>query len=167
MKRHWMFLEKGEVRGPVTTKKLLGQIQQYKLSPLDFIRKKDQGDWLPATDFPELSTEFKSIDKDADWVILSKQNGRYVKKGLFSTNELKGLLQQRTIKIGDFIWRSGLPYWCRIYELEIFKSFFLDEEEDMTHCVLLTQFTESTINESQVKTPPIDNIFSEKERVLA
>ena len=170
MSCHWIFLEEGETRGPVSTEELLRQIQQYKLGAFHLICKEGEECWKPAGEFLELSAKFQAMDMEADWIVLRNTGGESLQRGLFSTDELKSLLKQRIIKMGDFAWRSGMAQWCRIYELEVFRQFFLrededslDEEREEVTEVTQTQFMEAVMEESPINVPQVGEIFSEEE----
>ena len=95
----WMFLEEGETRGPVRTDVLYDRIQQHRLGAFDFICKKGENYWKFAGDFLELGPKFKSMDMDGDWVVLKNEKGKYVQRGLFSTDELRAFFKGWTHSI--------------------------------------------------------------------
>lgn len=119
---HWMFLEEGETRGPVGIQTLWNRIQQRQLGAFDFICKDGEGYWKSASDFQEFKVYFQSMDQGGDWVVLRNESGKYVQRGLFSTNELRTFLKNGLVRSEDFTWRAGMTQWCRVSELDIFKA---------------------------------------------
>ena len=168
MNCRWMFLEAGKTCGPVSIEALVSQIQQHKLGAFDLVCKEGENYWKFASDFSELGPGFASMDMDGDWVVLRNENGKYVQRGLFSTDELRNFLKEGLVGAEDFTWRSGMTQWCRIHELEIFKPSSTNDEfrqEINKHEASKDKFIESILLEPIVAIPRSDDIPEEADGV--
>ena len=116
----WNVLQDGKVGELVGTKELLEWIQEGKLESFNLICKEGEEHWKCANEFEELKSHFKPVIPKG-WVVLRNEDGKYIQRGLFSTDELKGFLRQGVVYPKDLVWYAGMLEWRHIYEVDTLK----------------------------------------------
>ena len=116
----WSVLQDGKVGELVGTKELLEWIQEGKLESINLICKEGEEHWKYANEFEELKSHFKPVIPKG-WVVLRNEDGKYIQRGLFSTDELKGFLRQGVVYPKDLVWYAGMVEWRHIYEVDTLK----------------------------------------------
>ena len=122
----WSVLQDGKVGELVDTKELLEWIQEGKLESFNLICKEGEDHWKCANEFEELKSHFKPV-MPKGWVVLRNENGKYIQRGLFSTDELKGFLRQGVVYPRDLVWCAGMVEWRHIYEVDTLRSVMVNE----------------------------------------
>ncbi len=126
----------GQQEGPFSVKEVEHKLKAGDMAPSDFIYVEDKADWISIVDFgpltdlakkasPKIAKPAKAVEEkpsddltDQEWYTLKGEN-RY---GPFAFADLIRMLQEKSLFEYEYVWRSGMPTWQRVAEVEEFKA---------------------------------------------
>lgn len=148
MNSTWYYGLDSKVHGPVDSSSLQVLFQKGTLKKTDLILKDGHPDWKAAQDWEELQTFFQqreALVQDSvplpefnekwdsnSYVVLFRKLGssKPTQDGPFSLEEVKKMLQERTLTTEDMIWQKNFLEWKSIGQLPEFDIYHwkLDSE---------------------------------------
>lgn len=128
----------GQQDGPFEVTELEKKLKSGDLGPSDFVYVEAKSDWVALVDFEPLSELAKKsspkivkpsspiIETSSqvgestaeEWYTLKGEN-RY---GPFAFIDLIKMLQEKSLFEYEYVWRTGMPSWQRVAEVEEFKN---------------------------------------------
>lgn len=136
----YLVSHQGEQLGPISATDIVAKISARELDVLDFGFDEIKNDWVLLTELPDVAVLLKARKPAAparpaaapavttaptatdphaipEWFVLKGE----AKFGPFATDELVGLLQQKSVYPFDFCWHAGMAEWTRVADVAQFK----------------------------------------------
>lgn len=141
MSATWYYGLDSKVHGPVDSHSLQVLFQNGTLKKTDLLLKDGESDWRSAQEWPELQPFFQQRESlvqtsvplpqfnekwdSNSYVVLYSKLGssKLTQDGPFSLEEVKKMLQEKTLSVDDKIWQKHFTDWKSIAELPEFDIY--------------------------------------------